>query len=135
MPINLSKAYSKIDGQVLNRLLGNYKKIRFIGVDQDNDNKRIYLTDEIEKGFYYKRKKKGYKAIETADIVKIVPENEDVGQAIADCVIVELKNSDDDFLRLSFSDVESGKHPPQPPSFEWVLFLVPNYQDKKPIAE
>ncbi len=128
MAINLEKDFIGID-TILNDLLSKYKTLRFIGFDQTDENKPYYLTDAISKGFYYKAKKLPVTG-ELVQRLKFVPISDDIYQAFLKATMLELSMADGTFTRFRFKTHRE----PEPPSFEWILEIVPNKQDKKLIA-
>ena len=127
--LNLGKVYTKVNN-VLTGLLGKYTSIRFIGKDEDNDNENYYLTPPITKGFYY-RPTKLPEVGQIVDLLRIVPQDESVEEAIKYCTAIELKEPNGNFLRFSINSTKQ----PTPPSYQWILDIKPNHTDQSVITD
>lgn len=125
--VDLSDVYRETR-QILNDIVGKYDSLHFIGTDEDNDNKPYYLAKDIVEGFYYKEAETGEGNIQ--ETIFFVPENDTIEEAVVKAVIVELVNEDGTFTRCSIDS----KTKPKRPSFQWVLVVKPNKQDKRVIA-
>lgn len=112
---------------ILNGAVGKYDYIRFIGLDEDNDNKRYYLTSQIAEGFYFKPA--NINAGNSLDTIKFVPATPEIEQAVVEADSVDLINEDGSFTRFSIEN----KTFPKRPSFQWTLTVKANEQDKRPI--
>lgn len=112
---------------VLRNLLSKYTGLRLIGADQDNNNRRFYLTEILVDGWYYVPLKNP----DTGDItetLKIVSGTA-VDDAVASAVQYELLDNVGGFLRFK----HTAKSPPKPPGFEWIIEVTPNAQDTRVI--
>lgn len=129
MSLNLSSVFYEAD-TILNSILSKYVGLKFIGLDQDDENKPYYMNAEaITKGFYYKTKKLPVTG-QVIELLKIVPIDEDTNDIIKEAVMLELTDEDDNFLRFSFQTEKE----PKPPNFEWLLSIKPNKQERTVIT-
>lgn len=128
MVLNLKSVF-KVKNDTLRKLLDSYVGLKFIGRNQNNNNKLYYLNDlALQEGWYYKPRKNP-KTGDIEETLKIISSSE-IDTIIADTIMLELIKSDDSFTRFSIPS----KKPPTPPAFEWVFIIHPNEADKKAIT-
>lgn len=130
MSLNLSSVFHKAD-TILNRTLSKYVGLKFIGLDQDDENRPYYLLDgdTVTTGFYFKTKRLPVTG-QVVDTLKIVPNNEDENEALIEAVEIELLKEDNSFDRFSFRTYKE----PHPPNYEWILLMEPNKQAQTTIT-
>ncbi len=125
--IDLGGAFNNIN-TTLNGLLSKYSNLRFVGFDQAQDNKRIYLTSVIT-SFYYKARRQPITG-EVVERLKIVTDGSTIDSAIRKGSMIELSDSNGNFVRFKLKVIKE----PNPPTMEWYLEITPNRDDKTTIT-
>jgi hypothetical protein len=125
MGLNVSKAFYTAN-TVLNKNLGKFDSMNLIGTNQAGD--LIYLAQGITKGFYYKEPSGNEGDI--TELIRIVPENSTIDNALKSVVMIELVSLDGTFTRFT----PQSKKVPERPSFQWEFNVKPNEQDTRAIT-
>lgn len=127
MSLNLSNVYLQAN-TILNQNLGKFDSLNIIGSDQSQGNKLYYLAQGITKGFYYAKVSGGQGEI--SELIRIVPENSTIEDALKQVFMFELVALDGSFERFT----PKSKKVPSRPSFQWEFSLKPNDQDTRAIT-
>lgn len=126
--LDLRKVFTT-KNNILNKLLGTYVGLRFIGVNQDAKNKLEYMTDVLNTGWHYYPDRDPDTG-QVTETLKVVESSGDLGNICRTASMCELYDGNGGFLRFTIK----ARRPPIPPGFEWVMDIQPNPLDKRPIT-